>query len=1285
MNKKGSQFSSCFLLLLFVLTPVTNLIGHNKGQEESSIQEFFPIHSEELYPMSLTPEGKYHLEVNMTIQKVFVGFDPATLDLPLIESYFDTSYEVIPQIDEFDFTINYTITYDYVVADQSYYNSLINYATINSQFTNTSKINETALALQHADAIPRSIFLDQEGYAINASLVDDWIETNPYAAPPSNGYRFYILNFSSMDASDHSIEHWFEFDNTDIDSNQTISWFRLEWDNDLNPDVKFPYPGFDSKYGKTYILDPSAYQWYSKWVSIYGTGTLPVDPHSYVTKDLDDIQRENDLVANKVILAYYLYQWIYEIIDLMISDGSLGNERYRDSDSVSLQTLILNGDDKPLDDIKWITSEERVYNELNGPMPFIDWQIDITYDNLTNFPEIEQAFHDSLIANVSNFWVIHSSLIWEYLHHRRHKFFDLDAADQVITAIILVRSDMVMDVGGMNFTGLGGDSNVVVLKSRERYFESDEVTPRSGITGVLVHEVGHNLGFGHPHGPGAYCRGTMTYYNTRHEFNQFYINILRRGQVEMRYCEVLLDFIKDKQRYGINSPISAINYLHEDIKVLLDETILFHNQMDYLSAADSINLAREKIDELQALRELHYGRIRNVGKNTVGMSESVFVENDIAFMLSGQQLLLFDVSTPASPILISSLELPYYAMDVYVKDDLAYLSQIDYGFSIIDVSDSANPVLLSTVTDIGYVTDIHVNGDFAYVSRPSAGDFDYAIRVYDITNPSNPIYMNKLCYGQGVRRLVTNDTHLYTAYSGEFLNGTRYSSIKIFNIEDPYLIWQTGEFYEPERSITFELFISGSFLYAGQVTGSGNYLNIYNVASPSNPTFVNQFSVEGVIIDLHVVDSTYAYLATNEVGLIIVNTVTLTELSRLDTDCYLWGVYVSSDHAYLADLGSLKVVDVSNPTSPTVISTIESTPVTSSTVVIKDDYAIVGDTTKGFAIYDISDKTNPINVNYTQISDGVIDLEINGDYLYVLGLPFYFHVYDISNPVNPIEVGNYNCTTTVFGLTIQGSHAFIGTKDRLRIVDIIDKANPSEIGGLDTLPYIYDIAIDGNFAYLSCEADGLEIIDISVISNPVLVYDLNIEENAYAITLLGNYAVIGHSSGMTTVDISNPNMPFIVYDYNMFDNGISKFEKYDDLLFAATFDFGIHVYNISNPTRPIEIGYNDSIVYAQDVTYDEGVLYVGNYKSGLWIYDHDLDFDLLYSYDEIIFGSDPFMYDTDGDGFSDYEEWLHGTDPRDPNDYPGKSRNILIGSLIIAVTYSFGFTIMTLVFIRRRK
>ncbi|WP_228517725.1 thrombospondin type 3 repeat-containing protein [Aliidiomarina indica] len=48
----------------------------------------------------------------------------------------------------------------------------------------------------------------------------------------------------------------------------------------------------------------------------------------------------------------------------------------------------------------------------------------------------------------------------------------------------------------------------------------------------------------------------------------------------------------------------------------------------------------------------------------------------------------------------------------------------------------------------------------------------------------------------------------------------------------------------------------------------------------------------------------------------------------------------------------------------------------------------------------------------------------------------------------------------------------------------------------------------------------------------------------------------------------------------------------------------------------------------------------------------DSDGDGLSDAEELLLGTDPFNPDTDGDGFSDYEEVMAGTDPLDPNDFP---------------------------------
>jgi hypothetical protein len=71
--------------------------------------------------------------------------------------------------------------------------------------------------------------------------------------------------------------------------------------------------------------------------------------------------------------------------------------------------------------------------------------------------------------------------------------------------------------------------------------------------------------------------------------------------------------------------------------------------------------------------------------------------------------------------------------------------------------------------------------------------------------------------------------------------------------------------------------------------------------------------------------------------------------------------------------------------------------------------------------------------------------------------------------------------------------------------------------------------------------------------------------------------------------------------------------------------------------------------------------------------DDDPDGDGLTNYQEYIYDTDPFKSDSDGDKHSDGEEVEKGTDPNNPDDYPGKSEEekesilIIIAAVFIAI------------------
>ena len=79
----------------------------------------------------------------------------------------------------------------------------------------------------------------------------------------------------------------------------------------------------------------------------------------------------------------------------------------------------------------------------------------------------------------------------------------------------------------------------------------------------------------------------------------------------------------------------------------------------------------------------------------------------------------------------------------------------------------------------------------------------------------------------------------------------------------------------------------------------------------------------------------------------------------------------------------------------------------------------------------------------------------------------------------------------------------------------------------------------------------------------------------------------------------------------------------------------------------------------------------------------DIDGDNLTEIEEVlIYFTDPFTADSDGDGFSDYEEIQAGTDPLDSKDYPGKGKYL---GLILGVVFGVGLAAGVAVFILVKK
>lgn len=86
-----------------------------------------------------------------------------------------------------------------------------------------------------------------------------------------------------------------------------------------------------------------------------------------------------------------------------------------------------------------------------------------------------------------------------------------------------------------------------------------------------------------------------------------------------------------------------------------------------------------------------------------------------------------------------SLALLSDASRVTVSGNTAYVTNINGGLVLIDISDPARPTLIGSVDTPGDANDITVTATMAYVANGNAG-----FQVTDISNPASPIIIESM-------------------------------------------------------------------------------------------------------------------------------------------------------------------------------------------------------------------------------------------------------------------------------------------------------------------------------------------------------------------------------------------------------------------------------------------------------------------------------------------------------------------------------------------------------------
>ena len=122
-------------------------------------------------------------------------------------------------------------------------------------------------------------------------------------------------------------------------------------------------------------------------------------------------------------------------------------------------------------------------------------------------------------------------------------------------------------------------------------------------------------------------------------------------------------------------------------------------------------------------------------------------------------------------------------------------------------------------------------------------------------------------------------------------------------------------------------------------------------------------------------------------------------------------------------------------------------------IVVDSNLAYVATGSSGLQIVDVTDPENPEVTGYWD-GDGVSSLTKSGNYVYVLAGSYQdesmLFVLDVSNPENPDLVGELDIPGYTVEIDVNGDYVYVAAREAgLRIIDISDSENPDEDAFLD--------------------------------------------------------------------------------------------------------------------------------------------------------------------------------------------------------------------------------------------
>lgn len=496
-------------------------------------------------------------------------------------------------------------------------------------------------------------------------------------------------------------------------------------------------------------------------------------------------------------------------------------------------------------------------------------------------------------------------------------------------------------------------------------------------------------------------------------------------------------------------------------------------------------------------------------------SSNIVVDNGYAYVMGPTSIYIIDIDPLESAYVVSTISSLNWADGIAVSEGYVYITRHIKFLDIYDVSSPASPQLVKSLDMPNYTVDVVVSADYAYVA---CDDYSaHLVTVVDISSPADAQIVHTVSFYYHANNLALSGDILYVPDSA--------TRIWIVDISDPESAYKVTSFYAPRCK---NLTLSGGYMYATDSTN--NKMHVLRMNPDGTGHLVNSVHTPGETSDV-AVNGTHAYVADEWAGLAVMDISSpesAQQINAVATNDVARDVVLLDDLAFVAENhAGLNIIDISTPGAEFSLKTIATSGYCHD-LVLSDGLAyVLNNSPYKLDIIDIDPYDTAYILNSIEISNVTLDIAVSGGYAYIVNSSYYYglDIYDIDPPESAHFVTKVETTSDPNAVAVSGNYLYVGCLNSMNVIDISEPGSAYLAGQYDTgmigANFKY-IASADDYAYCAT-GDYIWIIDISTPTSPELVNRLRTNLNPYRLTYSDGYLYIPSASrGVGIVDVDPP-------------------------------------------------------------------------------------------------------------------------------------------------------------------